>query len=69
MAARHLQKLRAAQIDAPEEPEEVSLSEDEEIVAAKAPFNPFDLLTDEEVPPATLMPWMLLVLPISHLTL
>ena len=48
MAARHLQKLRAAQLDelAKPEPEE---SEDEPEVQTKAPFNPFDLLSDEEV--------------------
>lgn len=46
MAARHLQRLRAAVNEKVEE--ELSSSE-EEVVSAKAPFNPFDLLSDEEV--------------------
>ncbi len=46
MAARHLQRLRAA---VNEKAEEEHASSEEEIVDAKPPFNPFDLLSDEEV--------------------
>ncbi len=47
MAARHLQRLRAAQVENLDE----ESSSEEEIVAQRAPFNPFDLLSDEEVNP------------------
>ena len=56
MAARHLQKLRAAQVETPATPEEASLSEDEDALDVKAPFNPFDLLSDEEVGSETSLP-------------
>jgi hypothetical protein len=46
MAARHLQRLRAAQ---PENLDDEQSSSEEELVAKRAPFNPFDLLSDEEV--------------------
>ena len=46
MAARHLQRLRAAVF---EKVEEESSSSEDEVVSAKAPFNPFDLLSEEEV--------------------
>ena len=59
MAARHLQKLRAAQVHSPVAPEDASLSEDEDVVAIKAPFNPFDLLSDEEVNSAPPCPYAL----------
>ncbi|CAL8471120.1 g10662 [Coccomyxa elongata] len=49
MAARHLQRLRAA---VNEKAEEEHSSSEEEIIDAKAPFNPFDLLSDEEGGPA-----------------
>ena len=45
MAARHLQRLRAAQ---PENLDDEQSSSEEELVK-RAPFNPFDLLSDEEV--------------------
>ena len=46
MAARHLQRLRAA---ATEKLDDEQPSSEEELVAERAPFNPFDLLSDEEV--------------------
>lgn len=46
MAARHLQRLRAA-LD--EKIAEEHPSSEDDVVVAKAPFNPFDLLSDEEV--------------------
>lgn len=46
MAARHLQRLRAAQTENLDDEES---SSEEELVAKRAPFNPFDLLSDEEV--------------------
>ncbi len=46
MAARHLQRLRAA---VNEKVEEENSSSEDEVVSAKAPFNPFDLLSEEEV--------------------
>ena len=49
MAARHLQKLRAPQLAEPEDAEDADASEEETQSSSKAPFNPFDLLSDEEV--------------------
>ncbi len=51
MAARHLQRLREASTPAPAAAAADSASDDEEgsPAAAPAPFNPFDLLSDEEV--------------------
>ena len=46
MAARHLQRLRAA---VNEKVEEESSPSEDEVVSAKAPFNPFDLLSEEKV--------------------
>ena len=50
MAARHLQKLRTTQ--APQQEAEDSDTSEDAVPSRKvAPFNPFDLLSDEEVPP------------------
>lgn len=49
MAARHLQKLRATQQAEPEAGEHSDDSEQEAPSSKRAPFNPFDLLSDEEV--------------------
>lgn len=46
MAARHLQRLRVAQSP---ELADVGSSSEEEVFVQKAPFNPFDLLSDGEV--------------------
>ncbi len=48
MAARHLQKLRATQLVEPDA-EGSETSEEEAPSSKKAPFNPFDLLSDDEV--------------------
>ncbi len=53
MAARHLQKLRSTQA-AEQEVEDSDASEDAAPSCKVTPFNPFDLLSDEEVPP---LPW------------
>ena len=53
MAARHLQKLRSTQA-AEQEVENSDASEDAAPSRKVTPFNPFDLLSDEEVPP---FPW------------
>ena len=50
MAARHLQKLRSTQA-AEQEVEDSDASEDAGPSRKVTPFNPFDLLSDEEVPP------------------
>ena len=49
MAARHLQKLRAAQLEEAAKHEATDESDDGTETPSKAPFNPFDLLSDEEV--------------------
>ena len=49
MAARHLQKLRAPQLAELKTEQEAETSEEETQSSSKAPFNPFDLLSDEEV--------------------
>ena len=49
MAARHLQKLRAPQLMEPEAEEDADASEEETQRSSEAPFNPFNLLNDEEV--------------------
>jgi len=57
MAARHLQRLREASTPAPVAAVADSVTDDEgSPAAAPAPFNPFDLLSDEEVRGA---PWSL----------
>jgi len=48
MAARHLQKLRGTQLVEPDA-EGSGASEEEAPSSKKAPFNPFDLLSDDEV--------------------
>lgn len=48
MAARHLQKLRATQTSEQDVGGGDS-SEEEATSSKRAPFNPFDLLSDEEV--------------------
>ena len=48
MAARHLQKLRATQLVEPDA-EGSEASEEEAPSSKEAPFNPFDLLSDDEV--------------------
>ena len=49
MAARHLQKLRAPPLAEPEAAEDTDASVEETQSSSKAPFNPFDLLSDDEV--------------------
>lgn len=52
MATRHLRKLQEQLQQQREEPQgsnEDTDSEEEQATSAPAPFNPFDLLTDEEV--------------------
>jgi hypothetical protein len=46
MAARHLQRLRGSQVEIKDQIDETSGEEDE---ISKPPFNPFELLSDEEV--------------------
>jgi hypothetical protein len=46
MAARHLKRLQEQKLAAASEPED---TDDEEPAEASAPFNPFDLLSDDEV--------------------
>lgn len=51
MAARHMQKLRSSQLAAVNDAPSISEEQQEENV--RAPFNPFDLLSDEEVSATT----------------
>lgn len=51
MATRHLRKLQqqlAQQQQAPSAASEEEESEEAEALPGKAPFNPFDLLTDDD---------------------
>lgn len=49
MATRHLKRLQEQVQQRQPEEEEVSDDEEEEDQPSSAPFNPFDLLSDEEV--------------------